>query len=108
MYTLTFAYAGAENPIVRLTEIEAGQSLLEVAIDHGIPLRHECGGICSCATCHIYLMTGGDYVEFKSRREVHQLQRNEWATIYSRLACQCVLLQGQGELNIIIAEHLKR
>jgi 2Fe-2S ferredoxin len=104
MYTLIIEHEQAGKPLLRLTQVESGQSLLEVAIDHNIPLPHECGGICSCATCHIYLMTGNEYVEFKSRREVHHLQRNATATIHSRLACQCVLLPGEGELNIIIPD----
>ena len=39
-------------------EVEAreGQSLMEVATEHLVPgILGDCGGTCSCATCHGYL-----------------------------------------------------
>lgn len=39
-------------------EVEAtpGQSVMEVAVQHGIPeIVAQCGGGCSCATCHCYI-----------------------------------------------------
>ena len=100
MYTLTFLTDAALKPVVTLRKIKPGQSILEVALDHSIPLLHECGGICNCGTCHIYLESGDQFVEFKSKRETHQLQKNAGTTVASRLACQCVLLPGKGELKI--------
>ena len=31
----------------------AGWRLMEVLRDYGLPIRAECGGACSCATCHV-------------------------------------------------------
>lgn len=33
-----------------------GDSLMEVATHNGVPgVVAECGGVCSCATCHVYI-----------------------------------------------------
>ena len=31
------------------------QSLLDVALNYGIPLDHACGGNCACTTCHVWV-----------------------------------------------------
>ncbi|MBL4919241.1 2Fe-2S iron-sulfur cluster-binding protein [Szabonella alba] len=36
-----------------------GQSLMEAARDYGIQaIRADCGGACSCSTCHVYVAPG--------------------------------------------------
>ena len=38
------------------TEAAVGQSLMQNAVDHGVPgILGDCGGECSCATCHAYV-----------------------------------------------------
>lgn len=35
---------------------EPGSSLMQAAIDHGVPgIDADCGGNCACATCHVYV-----------------------------------------------------
>lgn len=37
-------------------EAPLGRSLMQVAVDHGVPgILGDCGGACSCATCHGYV-----------------------------------------------------
>ena len=37
----------------------AGWRLMEVLRDYGLPIRAECGGACSCATCHVHIAGSG-------------------------------------------------
>ena len=37
-----------------------GDSVLDVALDHGIELHHNCGAVCACSTCHVYIENGMD------------------------------------------------
>ncbi len=47
-----------EQPGGTTVEIEArsGESLMEAAVDNGVEgIVAECGGSCSCATCHVHI-----------------------------------------------------
>ncbi len=40
----------------RTVEGEAGSTVMETAIKHGVPgIEAECGGACACSTCHVYV-----------------------------------------------------
>ncbi|MFT4256911.1 MAG: 2Fe-2S iron-sulfur cluster-binding protein [Pseudoxanthomonas sp.] len=37
-------------------EVETGQNLMQAALDNLIPgIIGDCGGVCSCATCHLFV-----------------------------------------------------
>lgn len=37
-------------------EVESGQNLMQAALDNLVPgILGDCGGVCSCATCHLYV-----------------------------------------------------
>ena len=53
MPSITFVSFDGESTTV---EAEHGASLMQVAVSRGVPgIIGECGGVCSCATCHCYL-----------------------------------------------------
>lgn len=40
----------------RTVEAELGSTVMETALRSGVPeIDAECGGACSCATCHVYV-----------------------------------------------------
>src|SRR6201986_3417234 len=72
------------------TEGEVGATVMETAIMHGVPgIIAECGGACTCATCHVYVddawteMVGGP-----SMMEEDMLDFAYAVKPTSRLSCQ--------------------
>ncbi len=44
------------NGVARIVDAEIGSTVMETAIKNGIPaIEAECGGACSCSTCHVYV-----------------------------------------------------
>ena len=53
MAKITFIDSGGTE---RLVEAKLGSTVMEAAIRNSIPgIEAECGGACSCATCHVYV-----------------------------------------------------
>jgi 2Fe-2S ferredoxin len=105
MYTITFEFDEEGAKPVTLKQVEAGQSLLEVTLSHQVLLRHQCGGVAACSTCHVYLMAGNEYIEPVSKREIHYINKALEPKESSRLACQCILQEGSGDIRVIIPDH---
>jgi 2Fe-2S ferredoxin len=105
LYKIKVNYEGYERSPSLLKKVKKNQTLLEVLLDHQINISHVCGGICSCNTCLIHVEKGGEFLEPKTVKEEHFLKRNYYARAHSRLACQCLLLDGRGELELTIPEQ---
>jgi len=105
MYTITFNFEqkGLERKI--LTGIESDQSLLEVALKNNIDLHHNCGGVCACSTCHLYVNKGEDLIEEMTDKEEDFVDRAISPRLNSRLGCQCVLHPGEGEVEITLPDQ---
>ncbi|MCK9913275.1 2Fe-2S iron-sulfur cluster-binding protein [Microbacteriaceae bacterium K1510] len=71
-------------------EVETDRSVMEGAVRHGVPgIVAECGGACSCATCHVYIDTDWmDVVGEPDEAERDMLEFAHEPTQYSRLTCQ--------------------
>lgn len=53
MATITFI---DQDGTKRAVEAEPGSTVMEAAIRNDVPgIEAECGGACSCATCHVYV-----------------------------------------------------
>jgi 2Fe-2S ferredoxin len=85
-------------------EIFEGESILEVALDNNIQLNHNCGGVCGCSTCHVYVESGEDLLPEMSDREEEYVDRARDPKFNSRLACQCKLSED-GNLVVIIPDQ---
>ena len=105
MYTIKFKFEQKGLEPITISNIEAGQSILEVALKNDIDLHHNCGGVCACSTCHLYLETGEDLVEELSDREEDFIDRAINPRLNSRLSCQCVLLEEGGDIVVTLPDQ---
>ena len=91
----------------REIEAETGSTVMESALKHGVPeIEAECGGACSCATCHVYVdeawfpKTGGP-----SPMEEDMLDFGYDIRPNSRLSCQ---IKVTAELDGLIVRTPER
>lgn len=105
MYSITFKFEQKGLEPVTLTDIEPDQSILEVALKNDIELHHNCGGVCACSTCHIYVQQGEEFLEELSDKEEDFIDRAVNPRLNSRLGCQCVLLDGDGEISVTLPDQ---
>ena len=92
------------EPVV-LENVEDGLSILEVALTNNIELHHNCGGVCACSTCHVYVMKGEEHLEELTDREEDFIDRAVNPRLTSRLGCQCVLLEGSGDIEVTLPDQ---
>lgn len=105
MYTIKFKFEQPGLEPITLTHIEPGQSLLEIALSNDIDLHHNCGGVCACSTCHLYLEKGEEFVEELSDKEEDFIDRAVNPRLNSRLGCQCLLNDGDGEIEVTLPDQ---
>lgn len=105
MYTITYRFEQKGRAPVTLEHVEDGQSLLEVALKNDIELHHNCGGVCACSTCHLYVESGDDFIEKLNDREEDFIDRAVNPRINSRLGCQCVLESGSGAVVVTLPDQ---
>jgi 2Fe-2S ferredoxin len=105
MYTIKFNFEQKGFRPVTLNDIKAGQTILEIALGHDIDLNHNCGGVCSCTTCHVYIEKGMEFIDEMSKREKDFIATVTKSRPNSRLACQSLLLEDNNEIEITIPEQ---
>ena len=78
-----------------------GQTLLEVAQEHQLPIEGACAGSCACSTCHVYLKEE-DYDKFEepSDEENDMLDLAFYPQATSRLGCQIKLTKAVDGLEV--------
>jgi 2Fe-2S ferredoxin len=69
-------------------EAKDGETILEAAVAHDIPLQHACGGFCACTTCHVIVKQGEQNLTDMEEDEEERLDRATGVTLRSRLGCQ--------------------
>jgi len=88
-------------------EAESGLSLMENAVRNAIPgIVAECGGACSCATCHVYIdeawlnkVGSANAIEQEMLDFAYDTQPN------SRLSCQIRVTDAFDGLTVRIPER---
>jgi 2Fe-2S ferredoxin len=105
MYSLKINFEQKGLETVTLNDVKAGESLLEVILDAGIELHHNCGAVCACSTCHLYVKKGMEFLEELSDKEEDFIDRALIPRIESRLGCQCVIQEGSGEIEVTLPDQ---
>ncbi len=100
---VNFEQKGLESKTIETSAI--GDSLLEILLDNNIDLHHNCGAVCACSTCHLYVEKGENFVEELSDKEEDFIDRAVNPRINSRLGCQCVLQKGSGTIEVTLPDQ---
>ena len=105
MYTVRIRFEQKTLEPVILKNIPPGQTLLELALGNDIELHHNCGGVCACTTCHLYIEKGMEFIEEITDREEDFIDRAANPRLNSRLGCQSLLNEGEGEIEVILPDQ---
>jgi ferredoxin, 2Fe-2S len=105
MYTIKIKFEQKNLEPVTLENIPAGDSLLEICLDNDIDLHHNCGGVCACTTCHLYVESGMEHIEEITDKEEDFIDRAANPRLNSRLGCQSVLLDGNGTIEVTLPDQ---
>ncbi len=81
-----------------------GWRVMEIIRDHGMPIKAECGGCASCATCHVY-------VDEEWLDKLHPMRDDELDLLdtapdvrdNSRLSCQILMSEELDGLKVTLA-----
>ncbi len=93
---------GGEHPV----EVAPGNSVMQAAVSNGVPgIDADCGGSCSCATCHVYvneewLAKTGECAPTEEAMLSLSTDRKE----NSRLSCQIVVTEELDGLVVTTPE----
>ncbi len=105
MAKITFHFEDPALPTVEVENAKEGYSILEITEDHDIHLNHNCGGVCACSTCHVYIESGEEFLEEISDKEEDFIDRAINPRLESRLGCQCIILDDAAEVTVTIPDQ---
>ncbi|MEX0963120.1 MAG: 2Fe-2S iron-sulfur cluster-binding protein [Pseudohongiellaceae bacterium] len=93
---------GAEHPVA----VTTGGSVMQAAVSNGVPgIDADCGGSCSCATCHVYVKEEwlGKVGEIAPTEDA-MLSLSADRKDNSRLSCQIVVTEELDGLVVTTPE----
>ena len=81
-----------------------GWRIMEIIKEHGLDIKAECGGCCSCATCHVYVDENWlDKLHDARDDEVEMLDEAFDVEDNSRLSCQLLFSKELDGLQVTLA-----
>jgi 2Fe-2S ferredoxin len=105
MAVVKFTFEDKDLKPVTVSNVQEGFSILEIAEDNDVHLNHNCGAVCACSTCHVYVLKGEDSFDEITDREEDFIDRAINPRLESRLGCQCVILEEEAEIEIEIPDQ---
>lgn len=95
MPVVTIIQSGGQ--IIKI-DAQSGESILKIALDHGIDIEHACGGNGFCTTCLCKVKDGAANLSVRNDRE-----ENMGITEHDqRLSCQTLV---QGDVTVEIQDY---
>jgi 2Fe-2S ferredoxin len=88
------------QPAGRAVEVPPGTLVIDAAEAAGVSLPANCGGVCACTTCHVWIEAGADTLSPMGDREDDKLQEAMDVRASSRLGCQARV--GAGDVVVRI------
>ena len=95
MPTVTFHLSNGQTKTV---DAPGGQTVLQIALDAGIPIEHACGGNGFCTTCMCTVKRGMENLTPRNDREENMGITND----PYRLSCQS---RVKGDIEIEVTEY---
>lgn len=105
MARVNFRFENPDIEPVTVDDARVGDSILDLTEDYDIHLNHNCGAVCACSTCHVYIQRGEDTLQEISDREEDFIDRAINPRLESRLGCQCVILEDDADIEVIIPDQ---
>ena len=105
MARILFRFEDKEIESKEVKDVEAGFTIQEVTEDNDIHLNHNCGCVCACSTCHVYVEKGEEYLEEISDKEEDFIDRAINPRLESRLGCQSVILDDSAVIEVQIPDQ---
>ncbi len=105
MGKIKFTFEDKTIKDVIVTDFDTEKSILEIAHENNIDLNHNCGEVCACSTCHVYVNKGDEFLEEISDQEEDFIDRANNPRMESRLGCQAVVLEKDAEIEIEIPDQ---
>lgn len=70
-----------------------GRKLVDELLAHGVAIEHACEKVCACATCHVHVRSGAEFLAEADEEEEDQLDDAWGLDAQSRLSC-CIRVKG--------------
>lgn len=85
-------------------DVPPGQSVMDGSVRNNLPgIVAECGGSCSCATCHVYVdAEWADAFDEATDEERDLLELADGAQANSRLACQLIMAADHDGARVTV------
>ena len=103
MVKIKFIFEDGSAP--KEVDIESGYTVLEAALLNDIKLNHNCGGVCACSTCHVYVEKGMEHLPETTEKEEDFIDRARDPRLNSRLSCQCDLIEDGAVIEVIVPDQ---
>jgi 2Fe-2S ferredoxin len=89
-----------------IVDVPTGQSIMDGSVRNNLPgIVAECGGSCSCATCHVHVAPEfAELFDPATDEERDLLEYAENVDACSRLSCQLVVTAACEGVRVIVAD----